>query len=285
MAYSEVNTLGQIANVDIISVGSQYSEADIIISANSIHGAGATANAIISPIGGHGKDPVRELGGDRVLLNVQFEGSLGVSANGSGYIPANTDFRSISILKDPILKVDANNNHVSTESIANTSNSPSTLRLTTRALISYTQMDGNNPVNPIVAGETLTNERMRLLSELGTLGFITELNPTIRTNQAADKAVYGANGNVVFVKRDETETDTSFYNVYINNVQSFSNRVPFTQADQILKRGSATKIATISSIKGPEANTFSGEFIYTENVQKVTRDVEQTEDIKIILDF
>jgi hypothetical protein len=285
LAYSEVNTLGQIANVDIISVGSQYSEADIIISANSIHGAGATANAIISPIGGHGKDPVRELGGDRVLLNVQFEGSLGVSANGSGYIPANTDFRSISILKDPILKVDANNNHVSTESIANTSNSPSTLRLTTRALISYTQMDGNNPVNPIVAGETLTNERMRLLSELGTLGFITELNPTIRTNQAADKAVYGANGNVVFVKRDETETDTSFYNVYINNVQSFSNRVPFTQADQILKRGSATKIATISSIKGPEANTFSGEFIYTENVQKVTRDVEQTEDIKIILDF
>lgn len=285
LAFSEVNSLGQISNVDIISVGSQYSEADIIISANSIHGAGATANAIISPIGGHGKDPVRELGGDRVLLNVQFEGSLGVSANGSGYIPANTDFRSISILKDPILKVDANNNHVSTESIANTSNSPSTLRLTTRALISYTQMDGNNPVNPIVAGETLTNERMRLLSELGTLGFITELNPTIRTNQAADKAVYGANGNVVFVKRDETETDTSFYNVYINNVQSFSNRVPFTQADQILKRGSATKIATISSIKGPEANTFSGEFIYTENVQKVTRDVEQTEDIKIILDF
>jgi hypothetical protein len=285
LAYSEVNTLGQIANVDIISVGSQYSEADIIISANSIHGAGATANAIISPIGGHGKDPVRELGGDRVLLNVQFEGSLGVSANGSGYIPANTDFRSISILKDPILKVDANNNHVSTESIANTSNSPSTLRLTTRALISYTQMDGNNPVNAIVAGETLTNERMRLLSELGTLGFITELNPITRTNQAANNAVYGANGNVVFVKRDETETDTSFFNVYINNVQSFSNRVPFTQADQILKRGNATKVATISSIKGPEANTFSGEFIYTENVQKVTRDVEQTEDIKIILDF
>jgi hypothetical protein len=52
-----------------------------------------------------------------------------------------------------------------------------------------------------------------------------------------------------------------------------------------LKRGNATKIATVSSIKGPEANTFSGEFIYTENVQKVTRDVDQTEDIKIILDF
>lgn len=285
LAYAEVNNSGQIANVDIITIGSGYSEAEVIITANAIHGSGATANAIISPIGGHGKDPVRELGGDRVLLNAQFHGSQGVSANGNGYIPANTDFRSISLLKDPILKCDSNNNFVSTEHVANTSNSPATLRLTTRALISYQQMDGDTPVNAIVAGETLTNERMRLLAELGTLGFITELNPTVRTNQAANNAVYGANGNVVFVKRDETETDTSFYNIYINNVQSYSNRVPFTNSDQLLKRGNATKIATISSIKGPEANTFSGEFIYTENVQKVTRDVEQTEDIKIILDF
>jgi len=285
LAYSEVNASGQISNVDIIAIGSQYSEAEIIITANSIHGSGATANAIISPIGGHGKDAIRELGADKVLLNVQFEGSLGVSANGNGYIPANTDFRSISLLKDPILKCDSNNNFVSTEHVANTSNSPSTLRLTTRALVSYQQMDGDTPVNAIVAGETLTNERMRLLAENGTLGFITELNPTVRASQSASQAAYGANGNVVFVKRDETESDTSFYNIYINNTQSFSNRVAFTNADQILKRGSATKIATISSIKGPEANTFSGEFIYTENVQKVTRDVEQTEDIKIILDF
>jgi len=285
LAYSEINTSGQVSNIHVISVGSLYSEADAFVTANAIHGSGATANVIISPVGGHGNDPIRELGADKVLLNVQFDGSEGVSANGNGYIPANTDFRTISILKDPILKCDSNNNFLSTEHVANTSNSPSTLRLTTRMLVSYQQMDGANPVNAIVAEETLTNERMRLLAELGTLGFVTELNPIIRTNQAANNATFGANGDVVFVKRDETESDTSFYNVYINNVQSFSNRIPFTNDDVILKRGSATKIATISSIKGPEANTFSGEFIYTENVQKVTRDVDQTEDIKIILDF
>ena len=285
LAYSEVNASGQIANVNVINVGQQYSEASVLIVANSVHGTGATANAIISPLGGHGSDPVRELGGDKILLNTELEGSLGVSANGNGYIPANTDFRSISILKDPVLKCDSNNNFVSTEHVANTSNSPSTLRLTTRALVSYQQMSGSNPVNEIVAEETLTNERMRLLCELGELNFITELNPTLRANQSANNAVFGANGNVVFTKRDETETDTSFFNIYINNVQSDGNRVPFTNDDVILKRDSATKIATISSIKGPEANTFSGEFIYTENVQKVTRDIDQTEDIKIILDF
>ena len=285
LAYSEVNASGQISNVNIINIGSQYSEVDVIITANAVHGAGATANAYISPCGGHGADPVRELGGDKVLLNVQLEGSLGVSANGNGYIPANTDFRTISILKDPILKCDSNNNFVSTEHVANTSNSPNTLRLTSRALISYQQMDGDNPINAFVAEETITNERVRLAYELGELNFVTELNPTIRANTSANNAVYAANANIVFVKRDETENDTSFYNIYINNVQSEGDRVPFTNDDVILKRDNATQIATISSIKGPEANTFSGEFIYTENVQKVTRDVDQTEDIKVILDF
>jgi hypothetical protein len=157
-AYSEINNSGGVANIHVINVGSLYSEADAIISANAIHGSGATANVIISPVGGHGSDPIRELGGDRVLLNVQFGGSQGVSANGNGYIPANTDFRTISILKDPVLKCDSNNNFVTTEKVANTSNSPSNLRLTTRALVSYQQMSGSNPVNEIVAGETLTNE-------------------------------------------------------------------------------------------------------------------------------
>jgi len=285
LAYTEVDAQGTIANVSVISVGRGYTEAYATITANSIHGGGATANVIISPVGGHGRDSVRELGGDKILLNVQFEGSEGISANGNGYIPANTDFRSISILKDPILKCDSNNNFVAVEAIANTSNSPATLRLTTRALVSYQQMNGDTPVNAFTVGETISNERVRLLAENGGLEFVTELNPNKRAVQAANNAALGANADIIFIKRAETESDTSFYNIYLNNVQSYSNRVPFTNDDQIIKRGFATKIATISSIKGPEANTHSGEILYTENIEKVTRDVDQTEDIKIILDF
>jgi len=285
LAYTVVDAQGTIANVNVINPGRDYTEAYSVITANAIHGSGATANTILSPTGGHGKDAIRELGADKVLLNVQFEGSEGVSANGNGFIPANTDFRSISILKDPILKCDANNNFVGVEAIANTSNSPATLRLTTRAKISYTQMSGDNPINEIVAGDILSNERVRLLAELGTLEFVTELNPAKRLVQSANNAALGANGDVIFVKRAEDETDTSFYNIYLNNVQSYSNRVAFTQDDELIKRGFTTKVATISSIKGPEANTYSGEILYTENIEKVTRDVDQTEDIKIILDF
>jgi len=285
-AYSRVHPVtGAIANVSVISVGSQYTRAKAIVTSNSIHGTGATANAVISPIGGHGSNPVRELAADKILLNVQFNGSEGVSATGAGYIPSNTEFRTLSILKDPVLKVDANNNHVAVESIANTSNSPSTLRFTTRATISYTSMDGNAPVNPLVTNDIITNERNRLAAELGTLEFVTTLGSVQRKADSLSNAVQGANAHIVYIREDETQSDASFHNMYLNSVQSYSNHVPFTKDDIILNGTSDTPVATVEAIQGPEANTFSGEILYTENIRAVSRTPEQIEDIKIILDF
>jgi len=285
-AYTRVNAAtGSIANVSVISVGSQYTRAKAIISSNGIHGSGATANAVISPVGGHGSNPVRELAADKILLNVQFNGSEGVSATGAGYIPSNTEFRTLSILKDPVLKVNANNAHIPVEAVANTSNSPSTLRFTTRATLSYTSMDGNNPVNQFVGDDIITNERNRLAAELGTLEFVTTLGSVQRRSDSMVNAVQGANAHIVYIREDETQSDSSFYTAYLNNVQSYSNHVPFTKDDILLKNTSDTPVATIEAIKGPEANTFSGEILYTENIRAVSRTPEQIEDIKIILDF
>jgi len=285
-AYSRVNaSTGSIANVAVINVGSQYTRAKVLISANGIHGVGATANAVISPVGGHGSNPVRELAADKIMLNVQFNGSEGVSSTGAGYIPSNTAFRTLSILKDPVLKVDANNTHIAVESIANTSNSPSTLRMTSRATLSYTSMDGATPINPLSAGDTITNERNRLAAELGTLEFVTTLGAIQRKNESLQNAVQGANAHIVYIREDETQSDSSFYTMYLNSVQSYSNHVAFTKDDIVLNSTSETPVATIESIQGPEANTFSGEILYTENIRAVDRTPEQIEDIKIILDF
>lgn len=285
-AYSLVDTSsGSIANIAMIDTGSSYTRANALITANSVHGTGATANVVISPLGGHGSNPVRELYADKIMLNVQFGGEEGISANGNGYIPSNTEFRTINLLKDPVLKVDANNNTITTERVANTTNSPSTLRFTTRVQLSYLQMDGNEPVNPLEIRDTITNERNRLKAELGTLEFVTELNPTRRLNESLANAVKGANGNVVYIREDETETDPSFYVAYLNNVDSYSDYAAFTKDDVILTSESTEEVATVEAIKGPEANTFSGEIVFTENIQAVERDLEQVEDIKIILDF
>lgn len=285
-AYTRIDTsTGGIANVAMIDSGQKYTRARALITANSIHGTGATANVVISPVGGHGVDPVRQLHADKLLLNVQFNGSEGVSANGNGYIPSNTEFRAINLVRDPVLKVDANNNTVAVEAIANSSNSPSTLRYASRLTISYNQMDGSTPQNPLAVRDIITNERNRLRAELGTLEFVTELSPTVRATNALANAVEAANANIVYIRDDETQSDPSFYTVYINNVESYANYPAFVKDDVILKSTSETQVATVEAIKGPEANTFSGEILFTENIQAVTRDPEQTEDIKIILDF
>ena len=289
-AYSRtLSASGGIANIFMITTGTGYTQANALITANSVHGLGATANVVLSPVGGHGKDAVRELGGDKLMLNAQFAGTLGVSSTGKGYIPANVDFRSVSVLKNPILKVDEDNDLISIERAANTTNSPANLRLTTELTISYDSTDADFllPANQgLESGSLITHERARLDAALGTLQFVTELSPTARDTNAMSNAVKSANATVVYIRDDETQSDASFYTVYINNIGSYGGAgIPWTKDDEILKSGSATKVATVSTINGPEANTYSGEFIHTENISKVTRAEDQTEDIKIVLDF
>jgi len=283
-AYVKVHTgTGTVANVSVINVGSHYTRAKSYISATQ--GSGATANAIISPAGGHGSDSISELGGDKLMVNVKFQGSEGVSSTGRGYIPANTEFRTITLLQDPILKVNSNNEPVLVESVANTSNSPSTLRFSHRATISYENMDGDLPNNPLYADDIITNERMRLAAQLGTLEFVTELVPQDREDNAMRNALQGANAQIIYIRDDEVKDDTSFYTIYLNSVQSNGERIAFAKDDTILKKGSEEKIAVIEDYVYPEANTFSGDVLYVENIEKVTKDPDQLEDIKVILDF
>jgi len=283
-AYSNVNTgTGNISKITVINRGEEYTRANALIS--DANGSGGTANTIVSPPGGHGSDSIRELGGDKLMVNATFSGVLGVSSTGAGFIPSDTEFRTISLLKDPMLKVDENNSEISTEALAKSTNSPDTLRFTHRIGISYQSLTEGEPTNPLSSDDIITNERMRLAAKLGQLEFVTELNPSQRELDAMAHALQGANGQVVYIENDPTITDPSFYTAYLNNVQSNGDRIAFVQDDIILKSGSETQIAVVQSYKSPEANTYSGEILYNENVSQVTRSNEQIEDIKIILDF
>jgi len=59
-------------------------------------GTGATLRPIISPPGGHGSDPLYELGGKNVRINVKIKYDEG------GTLPATNDIRQIAIIKDPL---------------------------------------------------------------------------------------------------------------------------------------------------------------------------------------
>lgn len=88
---------GSVRKITVISQGRSYSTANVTITANSSHGFGATARPVISPLNGHGSDPVDELGGTTIIMNIRTAGSE------SNTFPTNNDFRIIGIVRDPIL--------------------------------------------------------------------------------------------------------------------------------------------------------------------------------------
>jgi len=102
VAYAVVNaSANNIETIEVSNVGADYTRATVTITTESeatavgVTGSGATARAIIGPKGGHGNDPVDELGGFRVMMNTRLENSE------SNNFTISNDFRKIGLLKDP----------------------------------------------------------------------------------------------------------------------------------------------------------------------------------------
>ena len=64
-------------------------------------GSGATIHPVISPINGHGADPIEELGGNYAIVNSRLE-----FGEGSGDFPTDNDFRRIGLIKNPVQSSD-----------------------------------------------------------------------------------------------------------------------------------------------------------------------------------
>lgn len=88
-----------ISSITITDYGYGYSYADVSISGGG--GSGATAKAIISPPGGHGSNPLYELGAAYVMINGLLRNTE------ENVFPVTNDFRQIALIKDP-LKSDGN---------------------------------------------------------------------------------------------------------------------------------------------------------------------------------
>ena len=100
------NGSGVVSAVSVTTAGSGYTTAyinsdDIPESSareQACDGTNNTANIefVIPPKGGHGADPVEELGGTYVILNSRLEYS-----EGSGDFPTDNDFRQIGVILNP----------------------------------------------------------------------------------------------------------------------------------------------------------------------------------------
>jgi hypothetical protein len=94
--YAAANAIvdnGEITDIRVANTGINYTSANIAIT--SATGSGANAVAYASPVGGHGFEPVSELGTHNIMITSQFE------KDESGAIPTDIDFRQIGVLLNP----------------------------------------------------------------------------------------------------------------------------------------------------------------------------------------
>lgn len=82
-----------ITNIVVTNPGGNYTYSNVSIT--SSEGSGAEAIAPVSPISGHGTDPISELGCSHVMFTVEFDGDE------NGLIPTDIDFRQIGLIVNP----------------------------------------------------------------------------------------------------------------------------------------------------------------------------------------
>lgn len=87
-----ISNTNTISSVTVVNPGINYTYANVSITGD---GSGATGNVILPPFGGHGKNAVKELLADAVMLysTINNEKNQGISVN--------NDYRQIGIIKDP----------------------------------------------------------------------------------------------------------------------------------------------------------------------------------------
>lgn len=102
-ATATLNTISNtVSSIKLTDYGYDYTYADVTIRDSAGIGQNAAARAIISPIGGHGSDPMYELGSGYLMINTTLKNSEG------GVLPLSNEYRQISIIADPLKNDGAN---------------------------------------------------------------------------------------------------------------------------------------------------------------------------------
>ena len=249
---SVVLTSGAISAVTVTTAGTGYTSgyirnADIITATNAGGaGSGAELDVIIPPKGGHGKNAVEELGGFFVMLNTSLEGT---ESSNSGDFTAANDFRKITLIKNP-------------NNTAGSAASAATLRATNAVKIAASPSPG-----------TFTPDEEINQATTGAVGKVVEWDAT-------NKILY-----YIQTRHNDAGADTN------GNVTAFSAANVITGQTSSATGTPDTTTQTVNNVvftsgySAPEIQHDSGELLYVENRTKITRATDQTENIKLIIEF
>ena len=241
---------GVITAVTVTNVGSGYTFAYIrnadIVTAGATGLTGAELDVIIEPKGGHGFDAVKELGGFYVMLNTNFEGT---ESSNTGDFTVTNDFRRICLIRDAFS--------------GGTAASATTLRGTKAIRFAASPAPGTFQVDEEINQATT-----------GAVGKVVEWDATNRIlhyiqTRFNDEGV-DSNGNL---------TAFSGANVVTGQTSSATGTPSSTGSE------TADNITFTSGYSASEIDADKGDIIYIENRAPITRASDQTENVKLIIEF
>ncbi len=212
------------------------------------NGSGGAIGVFISPKGGHGFDAVQEFGGHYVMLNTLF-----IGAERDDLLTGN-DFRNIAIVTDPTT--------FGTSTVASDQTARQTYALKLTGL----------------SGTFVDDEKITQAST-GAIGRVVEWDSgnSILYYQQERYTNYGTNSLGAYVAFSGANA--------VTGADSSAVGTPDSTADAAVTLANGFTVTFSDGYVNPELQPDSGNIIYTENRSPISRATDQTEDIKIVVEF
>ena len=232
-----------------VNLASGYTFSDSGLSSTSaIGGSGGEIEVVISPKNGHGYSAIKELGGHYVMTAT----TLTQAENDD--ITTSNDFRQVGLVVDPTT--------YGTSTVASSSTARQTY------VIKASSVSGTFEVDEKITQATS-----------GAVGKVVEYDSTLSLLYYQQER-FGDFG---------TNSTTGDHSVFtgtnvITGATSSATFTPSADSETITLANNNT-LATTSGYANPELQPDSGNIVYLENRKPIQRDSDQTEDIKLIIEF
>ena len=241
---------GAVTAVSVTTEGQGYTYGYITLADINANGGGSLTgtelDVIIPPQGGHGFDAPKELGGFFLMLNQSLEGTE--TANSGDYTASN-DFRKIILIRDP----------KSSGSIA----TATTLRGTKAIKIASSPTPGT-----FTADEKITQ------ATTGAVGKVVEWD-------SANNILYYIQTGFTDAGVDANGDKSAFSGAnVITGATSGATATPDSSSS-----ATVNNVVFVSGYSSAELDENSGDVIYIENRAPIVRAADQTENIKLIIEF
>jgi len=244
-----IHSAGSGYTYGTVNLGSGYTFSDTgLSSASAIGGTGGAIEVMISPKNGHGYDAVVELGGHYVMSATTL-----TQAENDDLTTAN-DFRQVGIVVDPTT--------YGTTTVATDATSRQTY------VVKMSSSSGT-----FDADEKISQ------ASTGSIGKVVEWDST-RSLLYFQQERFGNFGT-----NSTTGDNTAFSGAnLITGGTSGATGTPSSTTETVTLANSNT-VSLTTGYANPELQPDSGSIIYLENRKPISRSSDQTEDIKVIIEF